>query len=216
MADSRNVFSGTRLQNLSAYRNYVIGTNKTKTDQGIIYGSSYYKKYYGTIDAEVYFGDNYIEDIHDLVWDIDQNTQPLFGYNSYVYDEIAQGSRLVHGEFSLNATGAGVMDSIIASATKSQHFPEQYVISVNDNERETVSDKPNTGTVTSDTPERSAIWTPRFDIDIMLMGNKRGGRSAHIVLENVTVTKSRSGITSDGGVFQGRYSFIARDYSTID
>ena len=51
--------SETQLSSLPGYQHYVIGHNVTKEQNGFRLDSTYYKKYYSTIDAEVYFGDEY-------------------------------------------------------------------------------------------------------------------------------------------------------------
>ncbi len=38
---------------------------------------------------------------------------PIFGYNSYIYDEIAIGNRIVQGVFTINFTSPRYVEDII-------------------------------------------------------------------------------------------------------
>ena len=71
-----------------------------------------YIRYFSSIDAEIYFGDVFIDEATQVTWQVQQNVQPIYGYNSYVYDDIAVGARLVNGSFTINFTKAGYMYEI--------------------------------------------------------------------------------------------------------
>jgi hypothetical protein len=224
--------SETRLNSMDSYQHYVIGHNVTKTASGFNLDSTYFKKYYSMIDAEIYFGDNYIEDAHDVMWSVTQNTQPLFGFNSYIFDEVAQGNRIIQGGFVINFTGASTLDKLIDAAKKATVFPSSYAVTnvtVTPNNTEDNKDAPqkdatatkaatahtNTGSVKAN-PDRAPIWRPLFDIDVVCMGDSRGGRPAHIVLQDVVITTIGAKIAAEGGVFQQQCSFLARDIKMID
>lgn len=210
---NRPVYSGTHLSDLSAYRNYVIGESKHKTTNGFVNDSSYYKKYYSMIDVEIYFGDVYISDVHDISWTLQQNQQELFGYNSYCIDEYALGARKISGRFTINFTGAGIMDKIIDSAQKSESYPSSYTVST---ESGTISEHKNTGAVLSPHDDTSAIWKPVFDIDVVCMGDSKGLRPAHIVIQDVNVSACGMATSANGGNLQSAYTFAARDIKNID
>ena len=87
--------------------------HRVKTANGISVDSAYIKRYYSVIDAEVYFGNEYVEDVCDINWSIRQNVTPLFGYNSYTYDDVARGNRLIVGNFLINFTSPNYLFSIL-------------------------------------------------------------------------------------------------------
>lgn len=62
------------------------------------------KRYYSSVDVDIYFGEYYIDEIVSLEFQVEQNVMPLFGYNSYVYDDLALGNRIVSGRFAINFT----------------------------------------------------------------------------------------------------------------
>lgn len=62
------------------------------------------KRYYSSIDVEIYFGEIYIDEIVNLQFTVQQNAQPLYGYNSFVMDDLALGNRVISGSFVINFT----------------------------------------------------------------------------------------------------------------
>ena len=65
------------------------------------------KRYFSAIDAEIYFGginNTFIDEIVQITWTLEQATLPIYGYNSYVFDDLVIGSRQVTGSFSINFT----------------------------------------------------------------------------------------------------------------
>ena len=62
------------------------------------------KRYYSSIDADIYFGEIYIDEIVNIQFVVQQNAMPLYGYNSFVFDDMALGNRIVSGSFVINFT----------------------------------------------------------------------------------------------------------------
>ena len=48
---------------------------KTKKGNSITLGSAFLKRYYSVIDAEIYFGNHFVEDINTINWTINQNVR---------------------------------------------------------------------------------------------------------------------------------------------
>ena len=59
-------------------------------------------KYFSGCDIRVYFQDILIDEITDLQFTLEEKVIPLQGYNSYTYDSIARGSRIIQGVFVTN------------------------------------------------------------------------------------------------------------------
>lgn len=195
--------------------------HRKKTAEGLAVDSAYIKRYYSVIDAEVYFGNEYVEDIHDISWSVRQNVTPLFGYNSYTYDEVARGNRIIVGNFTINFTSPNYLFSILEEANKAN------VISITNMTTYTVpklssSVTPSLRGATMGSRERghhANIWPQTFDIDI-IFGEKTGtGDPVHILLlgcalQHCNMVLSASATSSPPAVME-QYSFIAQDIRTV-
>lgn len=159
------------------------------------------------IDTEIYFGDEYIEDAHDIQWQISQQVMPLYGYNSYLLDEYAKGCRIINGAFSINFSGANHFNTLLEKAGKVKEFPKSYDII---GEAGTPAQHTNPG-IQHDEPDHEPLWNVRFDIDVVCMNDSRGGSPVHIVLQDVAISAAGQASQATGGVMQQRYTFIARD-----
>ena len=178
------------LRTTPGYTNYV---TEVKKNLGGAISSAQLKRYYSNIDAEIYFNGEWVEDIGTIQWTVNQQTMPIFGYNSYIYDAVAQGSRLIQGTFTLSFTNPRKIDDII-----------------------TVNLGRNGANLKAN-PEHKAIWmNNRFDIDIVCGEYESiGGNAVHIILQDCYLTDVSTMRGKDGGVAEEQYSFIARDYKTI-
>lgn len=166
------------------------------------------------ISVELYFGDTYIEDAHDVTWHVIQQQQPLFGYNSYIFDEIALGSRIIQGEFMINFTGAGVVDRLIEAAKHTTTLASSYKIQKTQEEY-IPTEHVNTGVVSTE-DEKAPIWQPIFDLDIVCQGDPKGGKPAHLIIEDINVSRCSTSVSAQGGVLMQRYSFIGRNMRNVD
>ena len=205
--------SETELSSLPGYQNYVQGHNIVKTSNGFKLSSTYYKKYYSMIDTEIYFGDEYVEDAHDIQWQISQQVMPLYGFNSYLIDEYAKGNRIITGSFTINFCGANEFDNLLKTASQAKEFPQSYTIS--NESSSNVKEHKNSGEKI-DEPDKKPMWDVDFDIDIICMNDKRGGSPVHIVLQNAAISACGQASQATGGVMQQRYTFYARDILTAE
>lgn len=206
------------LRNTPGYTNYVVSTQKNI--DGTIASSSVFKRYYSDISAEAYINGVWFEDINTIQWQVNQQQMPLFGYNSYIYDDMAVGVRIIQGQFSINFTEPNIIGKAIAQGAKSA--------SVNNGSTyEAYSTQAHKNKVAIDGTEityqsnelRNAIWRPRFDIDIVFgEKEKLGGvdlMPKHIILWDCTVSSSGIGVSANGGVLVENYMFMARDFKII-
>lgn len=199
--------------------------HRKKTPNGFEVDSAIIKRYYSSMDAEIYFGNEYVEDIYDISWSIQQNNAPLFGYNSYTYDEVARGSRLIHGQFMINFTSPNYLFSILKAANKANTTMITNMASYNVPAL-SADKKPEFRMNSFGTNKRghhNAMWPETFDIDI-IFGEKSGaGDPVHIILLGVVIGNSQISLNagpnsltpSPGGssVYE-IYSFIAQDIKT--
>ena len=206
------------MRNTPGYQNYVVGTEKTI--DGVL-GSSIYKKYYSDISAELYFNGHWFEDITAVQWQVQRQAYPLFGYNSFIYDDVALGNRIIYGSFTINFTEPNKLQKVIEqSKIESQANTDTASY-------EKLSQTVNTTTITINGKNTSletndphaTIWSPRFDIDIVF-GESDVLQSSvilpkHIILWDCHLIGSQLGTGANGGVLQESYQFLARDFKVI-
>ena len=199
--------------------------HRKKTKDGFAVDSAILKRYYSSMDAEIYFGNEYVEDIYDINWSIVQNVQPLFGYNSYTYDEIARGNRLIHGTFMINFTSPNYLFSILKEANKAN--TSMITNMTNYNVPALSADvKPVFRAGAMGSTERghhNAMWPETFDIDI-IFGEKSGaGDPVHVMILGVAIQSCSMALSAgpnsltpqpDGSSIYEIYQFIAQDIRT--
>lgn len=69
--------------------------------------------YYSGANVKVYFGDVWVKELASIQYSIDEQVAPVYGFNSYMFDKIARGTRLVSGAFIVNHTEAGYINTIL-------------------------------------------------------------------------------------------------------
>ncbi|MED2041338.1 hypothetical protein P4V58_30315, partial [Bacillus wiedmannii] len=74
-----------------------------------------YANYYSGADIRIYFGDNWIDEIVEIEWTMQEQLAPIYGYASYTWDKVARGNRLVQGSFSINFKEAGYLQTVLNS-----------------------------------------------------------------------------------------------------
>jgi len=151
-------------------------------------------RYFSGIDAEIYFEDVYIDETVQIAFNVQQQAMPLYGYNSYVYDDIALGSRLVSGQFTINFTKSNYMYQVLDTLTAMK----------NNNQTTTVKN----------ISSRAPLWNKTFDI-YMSYGdakqNQRVANSTILVLKKVSLTSCSQEIDYSGQPIYETYSFVAKD-----
>ena len=69
--------------------------------------------YFSGADVTLYFGDIFVDDITGLEFALQERVLPVYGYNSYTYDSVARGQRLVQGSFTIAFREAGYIYRIL-------------------------------------------------------------------------------------------------------
>lgn len=101
-------------------------TTRIKTEYDI-----FPEDYFSGCDTSIYIGDTWVEDVTGLSFTLYENVKPLYGYNSFTYDQVARGARLVEGQFKIAFREAGylwtILDHVSQLAHKAQpHFAYQF------------------------------------------------------------------------------------------
>lgn len=59
-------------------------------------------EYFSGCTISVYFDDELIDDIVQLEFMMQEQVMPIYGYNSYTFDRLIRGARLIQGSFAIN------------------------------------------------------------------------------------------------------------------
>lgn len=73
-------------------------------------------EYFSNSDVKLYFGDIWVDDATAIVMQLQEEVMPIYGYNSFTFDTVARGKRLVQGQFNINFTTVGYLNQILANA----------------------------------------------------------------------------------------------------
>jgi hypothetical protein len=71
------------------------------------------KEYFSGSDVKIYFGNQLVDEITSLEFQISEPVMPIYGYASYTPDAWARGSRIVNGSFSINFKEAYYLYSLM-------------------------------------------------------------------------------------------------------
>lgn len=152
------------------------------------------KRYFSGIDAEIYFDDIFIDDVVRIRFVVDQIGAAVYGYNSYTYDAMVLGARIIDGEFEINFTKAAYLYEVLNSLNGGNSK-----IKYNS--------------------ERSPVWAKKFDIYVSY-GDARQTSSANgstiLLLKSVSLLSSDQEFDSSGRPITERYKFVAKDIEYVE
>lgn len=155
-------------------------------------------RYFSGIDAEIYFEDVFIDETVQIAFNVQQQALPLYGYNSYVYDDIALGSRIVNGQFTINFTRSNYMYQVLDTLT-----------GIKNN---------NQTSMTKKISNRAPLWNKTFDIYMSYGDARQSNRvqnSTILVLKKVSLTSCSQELDYSGKPIYETYSFVAKDIDFI-
>lgn len=184
-------------------------TNDSKSLSGMpIYNTvnkgsnnQYTKRYYSSTEAQVFFSgaegellpnNGLVDEVVQIQFTVQQNVMPLFGYNSYVYDEVAVGSRVVQGALSINFTSPNYLFDLLETVNGDVH----------------------------NNKNRRPLWQAPFSIDVVYGKDTAIDQSGSVTsidaqrgtLEGVSILSCSQEMNIEGEPILEHYSFIARDY----
>jgi hypothetical protein len=82
-------------------------------------------EYFSGADVKLYFGDIWVDEITSITFQLQEEVMPIYGYNSFTFDAVARGKRLVTGSFGLNFTSVGYLQEIVSNANAIFYALEQ-------------------------------------------------------------------------------------------
>lgn len=162
------------------------------------------KRYFSSLDSEIYIGETYIDTAVQITWAIEQAVMPIFGYNSYVFDDLAVGARQVSGSFVINFTKSrflyDVLKNVSGVSRSSLYIPED----INDNSKLEWQ--------STFAKEHTSAWNRNFNIRIGYGDQTMNGHNTSLIqLHCVQITGCQQVIGIDGSPIGEVYSFIAKD-----
>lgn len=89
--------------------------------------SSPHKEYFSGANVKVYFGDVWIDQLAGISFSLQESVQPIFGFRSHTFDRVSRGSRYVQGEFILNFTENGYLQSILDRVASNMKTVENQI-----------------------------------------------------------------------------------------
>lgn len=161
-----------------------------------------HKRYFSSIDAEIYFGETFIDDINRIEYAVVEKVLPVYGYNSHLYDFLLYGTRYIQGEFTINFTKSGWLLDVIKGLTS-------IATSNNSTDVGQCCVRTDSCGITS-----GGLFDGIFDI-VVSFGDFKStinsfGSSAHMI-KGVRINGYNQVLDSSGQPIQETYSFIAQD-----
>lgn len=168
------------------------------------------KRYYSSLDGELYFGNIFIDEVTNISWQMQQQALPIYGYNSYTFDDIATGNRIVQGQFSINFTEENFLIKLQQNSSFQRVARKKYA--------------PDSKQTTSYSDYRARlhlpVWDGGFDLVIGFGSHSSYSSLSHsdvatfIVLDCCQITGTMLQLDMNGQPVQQIYTFIARDIKT--
>ena len=163
------------------------------------------RRYFSSLDTEVYFGAQQIDEIVAIDFAISEPKLPIYGYNSFYPNRVVNGRRTVQGTFAINFTHTMYLLNILNSIDDSIFANDYEALVYYCPEEDT------TGLGIGN----SAIFNKRFDITISYGYAKTEGmqtyNSCYQTLVGVQIVDYRQALDTEGNPILDMYSFIAKD-----
>lgn len=197
------------------------------------------KRYYSSAEAKLFFGGEELEEIVTINWTMQEPKMPLYGYNSFTFDEVAVGSRIIQGTFIINYLVPNYLAKIVktnavststSSASESTSDTEQQKQTGETaaNDQATVGKETST-TATAHDVKTGALYSSdsgeggkidhhkahtnlpqNFSIKVRY-GSDKEGTVPCITFDEVWLQSTGQTLTENGSPIYEQYAFIARD-----
>jgi len=83
-------------------------------------------QYFSGSNVYIYFEDIFIDEIEVMQFELKETIMPIYGYNSFQFDRMLRGTRLVQGSFKINFKNANYISSAVDAILDN---PEDFDIS---------------------------------------------------------------------------------------
>jgi hypothetical protein len=106
--------------------------------QGNVNYERFPPEYFSGSNIHIFFEDVYIDEIVSLSFAMQEQTKPIYGFNSYTYDAVLRGARMVSGKFQINFKDVNYISSAINEIMES---PEDFKFQDNNFDKSNLPDK---------------------------------------------------------------------------
>lgn len=86
------------------------------------------ESYFSGCDVSLYIGEEWVDEVTSLEFSVQEQVQPIYGYNSYTFDACARGSRTIQGSFGINFKEANYLNSILEKYNSGMWAEDQFLI----------------------------------------------------------------------------------------
>lgn len=184
------------MSNIKSYFSYGNFSN----DRDLITSTTTYsgvqKRYFSSLDAEVFIGGERILDIVRIDFSYEEKKMPYYGFNSFVPSKIFVGQKIVQGTFVINFTESGYIAKLLQNIENSTLANEYDLI----------------GQACS--AENAPLFGKQFDILVGYGGhtitNETSLNSTHLVIQGVSINGYQQILDVSGEPVMETYSFIAK------
>ena len=163
-----------------------------------------HKRYFSSLDAEIYIGDERVEDIVRIDFTYEEKKLPIYGFNSFLPSKILVGQKIIQGTFVINFTEVGYLVKLLDKVKESEIANKYDKIGI------------------SCDPWNNALFKKCFDIVIGYGGYKidkeNSYNSTFQILQGVYINGYQQILDTSGEPIKEVYSFIARNlaYKSTD
>ena len=177
------------------------GVNLAASDRDLVTSTTMYsgqlKRYFSSLDAEVFIGGERILDIVRLDFSYEEKKMPFYGFNSFWPSRIFVGQKIIQGTFAINFTEPGYIAKLLQKIDGSAAQDSTSLVG------QTCS------------LENSPLFGKAFDILVGYGGfnveNETSFRNTHQILEGVMVNGYSQILDTSGEPVMEVYSFMAKN-----
>lgn len=177
--------------------------NRERYTSVVQWGENDIKRYFSSIDTDVYFGDTRIDEMVAFDFMIEEKKIPLYGYNTYTPKRIMTGQKTIQGSFAINFTKTFNLKYILDEVAPSLYANDYEMVT----------------SFCGD--DNMAIFNKGFDITISYGDAKNDSdyksyNACTQTLVGCYITSYRQAFDTSGEPILDMYTFIAKDLIVQD
>ena len=178
------------------------------------------KRYFSSLDTEVYFGAKQVDEIVAFDFTIAEPKLPIYGFNSFYANRIVSGRRTIQGTFAVNFTGVfyllNILNAIDDSVLKATYTAPGSDTAI---DYESLVGRCEGDDSTGLGIGNSAVFRKIFDITLSYGYGKSDNKTyngCYQTLVGVQIVDYRQALDTEGNPILDMYSFIAKDLRYSD